>query len=174
MKALRGVDFTKHSLSIIILGTVVEIWLSQKPCQFIFFSINMFVTYLQSVKKIQWKDYEELTSQSMHYHLLFTRCSCQKMTKLKNPVSLSKKYFFQHQTSSCISFNMSVTYLQSVEKIQKFEFQSAGVTLVQEIVCTQTFFYQNLSFKVPVWPWKWGQVHQNLITSFPIQMKYLC
>ena len=27
----------------------------------------------------------------MHYHLLFTGCSCQKMTKLKNTV---KKYFF--------------------------------------------------------------------------------
>ena len=39
--------------------------------------------------------------------------------------------------------------------------------LVQEIVCTQAFFYQNLSFKVPVWPWKWDQGHQNLITSFP-------
>ena len=39
--------------------------------------------------------------------------------------------------------------------------------LVQEIVCTYTFFYQNLSFKVPVWPCKWDQGHQNLITSFP-------
>ena len=25
---------------------------------------------------------------------------------------------------------------------------------------------QNLTFKVPMWPWKWGQNHQNLTTSF--------
>ena len=40
---------------------------------------NMSVTYLQSVKKIQWKLLEELISQSMHYPPLFTRSSCQKM-----------------------------------------------------------------------------------------------
>ena len=28
---------------------------------------NMSVTYLQNVKKIQWKLYEELISQSMYY-----------------------------------------------------------------------------------------------------------
>ena len=39
--------------------------------------------------------------------------------------------------------------------------------LVQEILCTQAFFYQNLGFKVPVWPWKCDQGHQNLITLFP-------
>ena len=38
----------------------------------------MFVTYMQSVKKIQWKLLEELISQSMHYHPLFTRCSRRK------------------------------------------------------------------------------------------------
>ena len=30
-----------------------------------------------------------------------------------------------------------------------------------------SFFGQNLAFKVPVWPWKWGQGHQNIIISFP-------
>ena len=25
---------------------------------------------------------------------------------------------------------------------------------------------QNFTFKVPMWPWKWGQDHQNLNTSF--------
>ena len=34
-------------------------------------------------------------------------------------------------------------------------------------MCTQAFFYQNLSFKMPVWPWKHDEGHQNLITSFP-------
>ena len=29
------------------------------------------------------------------------------------------------------------------------------------------FFGQNLTFKVLVWPWKWGQGHQNLIISSP-------
>ena len=44
---------------------------------------NMSVTYLHSIEKIQWKLWEELISQSMHYQLLFTMCSCQKMAKLK-------------------------------------------------------------------------------------------
>ena len=30
-----------------------------------------------------------------------------------------------------------------------------------------SLFGQNFTFKVLVWPWKWGQGHQNLITSFP-------
>ena len=34
-------------------------------------------------------------------------------------------------------------------------------------MCTQAFFYQNLSFKVPVCSWKWDKGHWNLITSFP-------
>ena len=29
-----------------------------------------------------------------------------------------------------------------------------------------SFSGQNLTFKVPVWPWKWGQGHKNLIISF--------
>ena len=29
------------------------------------------------------------------------------------------------------------------------------------------FFGQKLTFKVLVWPWKWGQGHQNLLISFP-------
>ena len=37
---------------------------------------------------------------------------------------------------------------------------------------TQAFFYQNLSFKVPVWPWKGGKGHQNLI--FPQSQWYIC
>ena len=28
-------------------------------------------------------------------------------------------------------------------------------------------FWSKLTFKELVWPWKWGQRHQNLITSFP-------
>ena len=44
---------------------------------------NMSATYLQSVEKIQWKLWEELISQSMHYQPLFTRCSYHKMAKLK-------------------------------------------------------------------------------------------
>ena len=72
---------------------------------------NMSVTYLQNAEKIQWKLYEKLISQSVHYQPLFTRCSCRKMA-----VSLSKNFsasnFFMH------IFNMSVKYLQSVKKIQ--------------------------------------------------------
>ena len=40
---------------------------------------NIYVTYLQSVEKIQWKLYEELISQSMHYQPLFTRFNHPKM-----------------------------------------------------------------------------------------------
>ena len=55
----------------------------------------MSVTYLQSAEKIQWKLLEELISQSMHYPPLFTRCSCQKMAKLKT-LSVCQNIFFQH------------------------------------------------------------------------------
>ena len=43
----------------------------------------MSAAYLQSAKKIQWKLLEELTSQSMPNHPLFTWCSHPKMAKLK-------------------------------------------------------------------------------------------
>ena len=44
---------------------------------------NTSATYLQNVEKIQWKLYEELISQSMHYQSSFTRCNHRKMAKLK-------------------------------------------------------------------------------------------
>ena len=44
---------------------------------------NMSVTYLQNAEKIQWRLYEELISQSMHYQQLFTRSSRWKMAMLK-------------------------------------------------------------------------------------------
>ena len=76
----------------------------------------MSVTYLQSAEKIQWKLLEELISQSMPYQPLFTWCSHPKMAKLKPckfvQKSFSASIFFMH------IFNMSVTYLQSVEKNQ--------------------------------------------------------
>ena len=40
---------------------------------------NIYVTYLQSVEKIQWKLYEELISQCMHYQPLFTGFNHPKM-----------------------------------------------------------------------------------------------
>ena len=78
---------------------------------------NMSVIYLQSVEKIQWKLEEELISQSMHYQLLFTRCSCGKIAKLKT-LYVCQKIFFSASNFSMHIFNMSVTYLQSAEKIQ--------------------------------------------------------
>ena len=40
--------------------------------------------------------------------------------------------------------------------------------LVQEIGCRQAFFWSKFeNNKVLVWPWKWGQGHQNLIISPP-------
>ena len=42
---------------------------------------HMSITYLQSVEKIQWKFWEELISQSMHYQPLFTMCNHHKMAK---------------------------------------------------------------------------------------------
>ena len=77
---------------------------------------NMSVTKLQNAEQIQWKLQKELITQSMHYQPLFTRCSCGKM-KLKNPVSLLKTIFSASNFFVHI-FNMSVTYLQSVKKIQ--------------------------------------------------------
>ena len=79
------------------------------------FSVS--VTYLQSAEKIQWKLYEELTSQSLPYQPLLT-CSHRKMAKVKNlVVSLSKTSFSASNFFMHI-FNMSVTYLQNAEKIQ--------------------------------------------------------
>ena len=39
--------------------------------------------------------------------------------------------------------------------------------LVQEVWCRQDFVLLSnyWTFKVPMWPWKWGHGHQNLITS---------
>ena len=76
---------------------------------------NISVTYPQSVEKIQWKLQEELISESVHYQPLFTRCNCQKMVKLKT-VSLSKNIFSASNFFKHI-YNISVIYLQSIEKI---------------------------------------------------------
>ena len=83
MKALRGVDFTKYALSIIIYkGQLSEngyvknpVSLSKSICSasnFFMHIFNMSVTYMQSVEKIHWKLKEEFISQSMHYQPLFT------------------------------------------------------------------------------------------------------
>ena len=39
--------------------------------------------------------------------------------------------------------------------------------LVQEVGCRHALFGPNLTFKVLVWPLKWGHGHKNLTTSFP-------
>ena len=111
-----------------LLGAVVGKWLSSKPCQFvkknIFSAPNFFmhilsisVTYLQSVKKIQWKPKEELISQSIHYQPLFTWCSCRKIAKFKT-LSVCQKNIFSAPNFFMHIFSIPVTYLQSVKKIQ--------------------------------------------------------
>ena len=77
---------------------------------------NMSVTYLQNGEKFQWKLKKELISQSMYYQSWYNDFIVRKMTKLKtlsvcpkNILSISN--FFVH------IFNMSVTNLQSIEKI---------------------------------------------------------
>ena len=117
MEALGGVGFTHYIISNhYFLTAVVQIRYVKNPVSlsrfFFFFQhqissffmhiFSMSVIHLQSVEKIQWKLYEELISQSMHYQPLFTRCSCRNMAKLKT-LSVCQKIFFQHQTSSCIS-----------------------------------------------------------------------
>ena len=77
---------------------------------------NMFVAYLQWVKKIQEKDWKDLISKSMHYHLLFTRCSCQKMARLKT-LYVCQKNIFSALNFFMHIFSISVIYLQSTEKI---------------------------------------------------------
>ena len=72
---------------------------------------NISVTYLQSVEKM------EFVSQNMHYQPLFARCSSQTNGYVKNPISLVKNIFSASNFFMHI-FNISVTYLQSVEKIQ--------------------------------------------------------
>ena len=54
--------------------------------------------------------------QSMHYQPFLTKCIRQKMAKLKT-CQLVKNYFLASNFFMHI-FNISVTYLQSVEKIQ--------------------------------------------------------
>ena len=78
---------------------------------------NTSVTYLQSIEKILWKLWEELISQNMHSQPLFTSCSRWKNGSVKNPVSLSK-IFFSASSFFMHIFNISVTHLQSAEKIQ--------------------------------------------------------
>ena len=39
--------------------------------------------------------------------------------------------------------------------------------LVQEAGSKKAFVVSNLTFKVPIWPWKWGQGHQNQINFCP-------
>ena len=77
---------------------------------------NMSVTDLQSVEKIQWKLEEELISQSMYYLSLFTMRGCRKIATLKT-LSVCQKFFLASIFIMHI-FNMSETYLQSVEKMQ--------------------------------------------------------
>ena len=77
---------------------------------------SMSVTYLQSAEKIQWKLLEELISQSMHYHPLFTMCSCQKMAEVKN-LSSCRINIFSASNFFMQIYNISVIYLQSIEKI---------------------------------------------------------
>ena len=43
---------------------------------------NMSVTYLQDIKKLQWRILEELILQSMHYQPLFDMCSVEKWLKM--------------------------------------------------------------------------------------------
>ena len=77
----------------------------------------MSVTYMHSAEKMKWKLLEELISQSMPYQPLFTSCRHPKMAKLKKPCKFVKNIFSASNFFMHI-FNMSVTYLQSVEKIQ--------------------------------------------------------
>ena len=105
-----------------LLRAVVRKWLSCKPCQFVqkyFFSIKFLHAYFPYVYNIStqcWKDplKAELISQSMHYQSLFTRCSWKEKGVVKKSLSkniFSASNFFMH------IFNMSVTYLLSVENI---------------------------------------------------------
>ena len=38
---------------------------------------------------------------------------------------------------------------------------------VQTSFCWIKIWHSKFEFKVPMWPWKWGQCHQNLHTSLP-------
>ena len=80
---------------------------------------NIPETYLQIVEMVQWKFQEELFSQSMYYQPLFTKCNCQKMAKLKALSVWQYIYitFFSASIFHMHIFNMSVTNLQSVERI---------------------------------------------------------
>ena len=54
---------------------------------------NISETNLQRIKKKQWKPYEKLISQSMHFQPLLYVSNSRKMAKLKNAVNLSKTIF---------------------------------------------------------------------------------
>ena len=58
-----------------------------------------------------------MISQSMHYQpLITTRCSSQNMATLKT-LSICQKNTFSASNFFMHIFNMSVTYLQSVERV---------------------------------------------------------
>ena len=74
---------------------------------------SMSVTYLQVVEKIQGVDFTKYALSTIIYYVQLSKTGL-----VKNPVSLSKKIFFSASTFFMHIFNMSVTYLQTVEKIQ--------------------------------------------------------
>ena len=71
---------------------------------------NRFTEVMKALK-------EKLIIQRMHYQSSFIRCSLCKNTKLKKPIILSK-IFLSASNFSMQIFDMPVTYLKSVEKIQ--------------------------------------------------------
>ena len=101
MEALEGVGFTHYAVSNhYFLSTVVQVSYVKNTLSlsknifsapnFFMHIFNMFVIYLQSIQKMQWKLYEELISQSTHYQPLFTRWICRNKANLKT-VSVCQK-----------------------------------------------------------------------------------
>ena len=108
---------------------------------------------------------------SNQFFSLSQQYRCTSLVKI-HPFILEKwcrKTIFQQSEPSCEMgwrspksnqfFFMSQQYSSaSLVKIHPF---------LHEIGCRQAIFQAIFQQSKPLWPWKWGQGHQNLISSFP-------
>ena len=94
-----------------------------------------------------------------------------KSTNWSRSKSVDKAHFYSLYTVVTLKIRpRSLKFDQIFKPSQRYNIWSLARIrhLVQEMGCRQVFFCSKFeNFKVLVWPWKWGQGHQNQITSFP-------
>ena len=59
-----------------------------------------------------------------------------------------------------------IVYLFIEPNVTIHEAWSESIIWFKSLGANRLLLSQNLTFKVPIWPWKWDQSHKNLTTSF--------